>query len=329
MKNFPERLKAARLMNGYSMQDLENKLEKKISKQAIGRYEKGLMKPSQQNLFLLCQALNVKLDYFHKEKIVILAKVSFRKLQKLSAKKQEEIKQKTADYLERYIEIEDILGLNNKAANPIAYIEIKDFPDVEKAAIKLREAWHLGQDPLLNITEIIEENGIKVFQLDMDAAFSGMSVQTNNGERAIVLNTHETIPTDRKRFTALHELGHQLLHIKKLSNDKKEQEKQEEKLCNYFAGAMLSPQNSLERELGGKRQNIHIKELKLLKEQYGISMQAILYRAKDLGYISPYHFKQQMIVFSRLGYRKNEPAEFCGKEQSNRFMQLIVRIFLN
>lgn len=325
MKNFPARLKAARLMNGFSMQDLANKLNKQISKQAIGRYEKGLMQPTSDNLSLLCRALEVKSDYFSREKTVSIEKVNFRKLQRLPMKKQEEIKQRTADYLERYLEIEEILNLDRSFKNPFDGKEIKTEAEVEAAAIHLRKAWNLGENPLFNVVETIEENGIKVFELDTDAAFSGMSVELDDGERIIVLNKQETISIERKRFTALHEVAHQLLKFAMLHDDPKLQEKWEEKMCHYFAGAVLLPANSLRNELGKKRYQIHIRELKLLKEQYGISMQAILYRAKNLGIINDYHLKQQMITFSRLGYRKNEPGEFCGKEHSNRFLQLILR----
>ncbi len=321
MKNFPERLKAARLMNGFSMQDLADELDGKISKQAIGRYEKGLMQPTGKNLLLLCNSLGVRPDFFNRNISINLENVAFRKLKRLPAKKQEAVKQKTSDYLERYLELEELLGIENEFQNPIGNIEIEEYSDVEDAAMVLRHSWNIGEDTLSNIVETIEENGIKVFELETDSSFSGMSAEISQNQRVIVLNGNNEIPIERKRFTALHELGHQLLNLEKFSTD----EKTQEKMCNYFAGAILFPASTMKKELGEKRHNIHIKELLLLKEEYGISMQAIIYRAKNLNIISEHHFKQQMITFSRLGIRKNEPGEFCGKEHSNRFLQLILR----
>lgn len=322
MKNFPERLKSARKMNSFSMQDLSDRLDGKISKQAIGRYEKGLMKPSPKNLYLLCRALGVKSDFFSRQiSVELMPDISYRKLERLPVKKQEEIKEKTIDYLERYIELEEILGLENKFKNPVLGLKISDYPDVEKAAEVVRSIWNLGDEPFHNIVELIEEKGIKVIEIETDEAFSGMSAKTNNGHRVIVLNKISSIPIDRKRFTALHELGHHLLDLEKFKDDKKT----EELMCHYFAGAMLLSKGSMNAELGGKRKNVHLKELILIKEQYGISMQAILYRAKNLAFITDNHFRDQMTMFGRLNIRKVEPGEFCGNEHSTRFFQLTIR----
>ncbi|MBW2216553.1 MAG: helix-turn-helix transcriptional regulator [Deltaproteobacteria bacterium] len=46
LANFGERLKNARKMAGLSMEALAKKAGALISKQAIGKYEKGKMKPS-------------------------------------------------------------------------------------------------------------------------------------------------------------------------------------------------------------------------------------------------------------------------------------------
>lgn len=42
---FAERFKSARLMNGFSLQDLADALDNKLSRQALHRYEKGEVIP--------------------------------------------------------------------------------------------------------------------------------------------------------------------------------------------------------------------------------------------------------------------------------------------
>ena len=42
---FAERLKSARMMNGFSLQDLSDKLENRVSRQAIHKYENGEVFP--------------------------------------------------------------------------------------------------------------------------------------------------------------------------------------------------------------------------------------------------------------------------------------------
>jgi Zn-dependent peptidase ImmA (M78 family) len=136
----------------------------------------------------------------------------------------------------------------------------------------------------------------------------------------IVLNKEKLRKAlDRKRLTALHELGHLVLNLENFK------ERDEEKLCHYFAGAMLIPSTTLKKELGGKRSRLSLNELSALKQQYGISMQALVYRAKDLGIVSENYLKQFFFMFTQMGYRNEEPVAYEGYEHSNRFSQLLFR----
>src|SRR4051812_5501426 len=110
MNNFAERLKAARAMAGFSLQELADKMASVVSKQALGKYEQGLMKPNNEVLLAICSALNVRPDFFSREPKVNLHNIEFRKLQKLSVKENNKIIQQTIDFLERYLELEEILG---------------------------------------------------------------------------------------------------------------------------------------------------------------------------------------------------------------------------
>lgn len=56
-----------------------------------------------------------------------------------------------------------------------------------------------------------------------------------------------------------------------------------------------------------------------------ISMQALVYRAKNLGLISENYLKQFYMVFNQLGFRVTEPVDYEGMEHSNRFSQLLFR----
>ena len=64
LANFAERLKSARKMSGLSMAILADKTGHAVTKQAISKYEKGLMNPGGDALVALSRALGVKSDYF-------------------------------------------------------------------------------------------------------------------------------------------------------------------------------------------------------------------------------------------------------------------------
>jgi len=135
----------------------------------------------------------------------------------------------------------------------------------------------------------------------------------------IVLNTGRLKSSDRKRFTALHELAHLLLPLNGVP------EKLAEKYCHRFAGAMLFPKKTAESEFGDKRNKISFQEFGMIKQKYGISIQALIYRAKDLGIISDYYYSTLFSLIKQLDWKIQEPYVYEGKENSNRFDQLLLR----
>jgi len=319
MKHFSERLKAARKMNGFSLQDLSDAINNQLSKQALNRLETGEAKPDSETLSLLCKALHVTADYFFREAVVSLDDVRFRKLKKLPVKEQEKVIAQTVEFLERYLELEDLLGIDNRIKFAPKAIKVKNADDAEKAANELRTKWRVGEDPLYNVIELLEENNIKVFLPIVDKSFSGMSTIIKDKIAVIVLNQNEEIPVARKRFTALHELAHLYLDLNSFV------EKESEKMCDIFASAMLLPAKKLREYLGNKRSQIIMKELYMIAEQYGITMSAIMYRAFNLGIISSSYHKFFMIKYNQYKTKEKEFEVYNGKEKSERFLQLLIR----
>ena len=99
----------------------------------------------------------------------------------------------------------------------------------------------------------------------------------------------------------------------------------EEIAANRFAGAFLAPEPEVFKELGEKRTWVEPKELYVLKHVYGLSMNAWLYRARDLGILSAVNFQRMMRFFSKQGWRNNEPGSPILPEKPQLFEQLVFR----
>ena len=104
-------------------------------------------------------------------------------------------------------------------------------------------------------------------------------------------------------------------------------EAQKEIICHQFAGAMLMPAKTLQMKLGEHRTKISFAELANIKQQYGISMQALIMRAKDCGIINDNYTRQFFFMIKQLGWKINEPIVYEGREESTRFKQLLFRAF--
>lgn len=302
-------------MRGLSLQALADKMDNFVSKQALNKYEHGLMFPGSEILIKIASALELKVDYFFREKNIELNKIEFRKRAKMGSKAQNSVKEKTLDFLERYTEIELLLSADIEFKNPLENIIIQNQQDIENAADQLRESWDLGADPIHNVVEILENRGIKIFETEDNSVFDGLPAWVGNIP-IIVLNKNVDIV--RKRFTVLHEFAHLALEFASQINDK-----MTEKLCHSFAGALLLPKNELIRELGKNRKRISMEELKAIKEHYGISMQAIMARLFALDLINERHFRQFRISMAKWNYLKQEPGEYRGLETTSRFTSLV------
>jgi len=315
LTNFAERLKSARKMSGFSMETLAHKAGQAVTKQAISKYEKGLMNPGGDALVALSRALGVKSDYFFRPHKVRLGELEFRKKSRLGRKEEERIKYRTLDFLERYLEIEDILSDKAVFKNPLSDPHVRKPEDAEKAALDVRRKWKLGEAPISNLIELLEDKGIRIHEIETDDNFNGISAWADEIPVIAVRFQDDLL---RKRFTISHELGHILLKI-----HEKNDSKTREKLCHIFAGAFLLPERVIKAELGSNRNKIALWELKKIKGIYGISIQAIMARARHLGIISDHTYRNFCITVNSQGWKMNEPGEYLGKEHANRFDQLV------
>lgn len=240
---FGQRIKSARIMAGLSLRELSNLLEGLVSHNAISKYERGEMLPDSKILIALAKVLNVKTDYFLRSSKVEITNIEFRKKAGLTVRNCSSIKEIVKDCMERYLEIESFYFLSI-LFNPLVAM-VNSVEEVEDAVDKLLIKWNLGTNALPNVLEMLEDNDIKVVEIEVNEKFDGLSGWANQVIPFIVVNKNHSV--ERKRFTALHELGHLLLNINSDLN-----QKEKEVLCHRFAGAMLLPQKTIFQELGKK-----------------------------------------------------------------------------
>jgi Zn-dependent peptidase ImmA (M78 family) len=314
------RIKAARTLAGLSYRELADKLQPPVSHNLLSRYEKQEITPGSDMLLALGKALNVKTDYFFMPFDLAIEKIEFRKKSKLPAKEEASIKQQVTDHIARYLEIEQFLQISSGFNNPLHARCIENAEQAETAAEALIEAWGLGRNGIPHVYEMLEDNEIKLYEMDAAPAFDGLSGHANGVIPVIVVN--KNFPTERKRFTALHELAHLVLKFPQTM-----EQQQMEKLCHRFAAALLLPQQTLFRELGHKRSSVMPIELIPIKENYGISMAAIMARARQLDIVSDYTFRQFCIWLNKDPDRKKEIGlgHYSVEERSDRFRQLVYR----
>jgi len=321
------RLKIARAASGLSLRELSAKMDRPVSAQAIGKYERDEDMPSSGVLINLAKALDVTVDYLLSEDGLVLEGVEFRKKPSTSAREEAAIEARALHFLERYLEVEDLLHLRSidwekprSAPHPVG-----DPRDAEDAARSVREDWGLGNDPIPQLAELLEERGVKVISLkleNIDGLAARVSRKSQMAARVVVVNGKDW--SERKRFTMAHELGHMVIDPSKSLSDV-----EVEKAAHRFAGAFLMPADIMRAELGINRSSMSLGELVQIKKRFGVSLQAVAYRCKDLGILKQKAFSDLFRVFTMRGWRKapyKEPGYMLPEvEEPKRFERLCYR----
>ncbi len=311
-----ERIKQARMASGMSVRALAERVG--VSAQAISKYERNLDTPSSGVLIRLSKALGVRTEYFFRDRTINLSAVSFRKRASLPCKEENAVLGSMKEWLERYLDAEELFP-NAQGCSfqlpPVVDPHVKVLEDAETIAEELRKAWDLGSDPIDNLMELLEDKGIKVYLVDAARDFDACTFATDDGTPVMAIKNG--LPGDRQRFNLAHELAHNVL--------KPENDAIAEKAANRFAGAFLVPKAAAYRELGQKRSNLNEYELHLLKHKYGLSMQAWIYRAKDLGIISATAATCMFQHFRSHGWHTTEPGDQLKSETPERIERLIMR----
>jgi Zn-dependent peptidase ImmA (M78 family)/transcriptional regulator with XRE-family HTH domain len=299
-KPIPERIKEAREARGYGLESFAEAL--KVTRQAVAQYETGQIAPSSDVMSRIIALTAQPPAFFTTPHSRASDDISpfWRSLKRMDETQRRRIGRRlqwaydVSEYVGRFIHLPDV-RLPHLEFDP----EIGNDEEIEKAATAVRELWGLGTGPIHNLAAIFEDNGILLVREqvrcdDMDA------VSCWQRGRPFILFSAEVTSGPRSKYNLAHELGHIVLHasVEVTSRNLDKIEKQ----ANRFAGALLLPRESFTREVLGTS----IGYFKYLKERWGVSIAAMIYRCKDLDALSK---NQQAYLMRQMNYLKIKEVE--------------------
>ena len=186
---------------------------------------------------------------------------------------------------------------------PVADVRLPRIPPTDdgvtgprEIARAVRSALGLPPGPVADLTAAAEDAGVVVVSLDLGHAQGDAVSQWLTGHRPVMLH-YRSAPGDRLRFSTAHELAHLVMHI--LPVDGQEEE------ADLFASELLMPAAQIRDEFS----RLDMPALAKLKARWGVSMAALMRRARDLGEISDYRYRELNIELSKAGWRTREPVE--------------------
>lgn len=146
------------------------------------------------------------------------------------------------------------------------------------------------------VFKIAKSCGVKIVSDSLEGDLSGFLYRDKN-RQVIGVNTEHS--STRQNFTIAHELGHFLLHDQeqlhvdhefrvRLRNDTSSKGTDEaEREANFFAAALLMPKKFIDKDFG-KEEYVDLFDddfLSTLARKYCVSIQALVNRLKNIGYI--------------------------------------------
>ena len=318
-----QRIRISRRAAGLSLRDLQALIDNRVTAQAISKYERDESVPGSGVLVALADALNVPVDHLTSVGGTRPAAVDFGKRRLSSRREEARMEAGILQFLDRYLTIEEILGLPTVAADmprDAPWPVLHDVAEAEQAALGIRSCWRLGQGPVPNLADLLEERGIKVLPMSL-FSIDGLAarVRREDGSTAPVIVVNRDDWGERQRFTLARELGRMVLDpATRIFGDK---------AAHRFAGAFLMPADALRAGMGRHRRAIGWSELFDFKRMFGVSVQALAERCRDLGIFAAPLALRLANEFSRLGWRNppyREPWP-VPRENPGRFERLCCR----
>lgn len=305
-------IKYYRLLKNMSLQNLADQVG--LNKMAISNYENEKREPNYATCQKIADALGISLAQLINKygNDLAIEHGAFRKKARLSNDKTLLVYGQEDRYLGRLFDVVSFLG-DASLAPPPNFSPV-NVANSEDAGQHLRSVLGLPSNgPIGNITDILENNGFIICPIDISIdGFSGNSGFVN-GRPYIAINTN--MPAERQRFTLIHELVHLVFIFSETKNI--------EHAVDEIAGSFLLPKDDIIRELGPKRRDIR-GDLRIIQQEYNISMASIVMRAYQTGIITKQTCTITMKWMSANGLRKDEKSGLVV-EKSHLLEQLTLR----
>ena len=335
-----QRLKEALQFREKKMTELAD--ETGISKQSLSLYANDGNVPPFDNVIKIARVLDFPTDFFMSEDLCTASTGNtYFRSQASATKKSRNAQKIKLEYVSKMYEV--ILNYMNvpelnipdtsaiNIPNDIANVDSEQaINEIEKLAKMVREHWDLGNGPIDNLQYALQSNGIIVTGFrDVDTDIDAFSQQiTIDGKVVyIIALAIGSKPIERLRFDMAHELGHILMHMWGEDNEdiSKDEFNAREKQANMFASALLLPKETFSKSVSAYPTNIDY--YLALKKKWKVSMQAMMYRARQLDIISTNQFQYMMRTMSKNGNRTHEPGDKPGEIGDTIFQAALDMLF--
>lgn len=299
------RLNLARNLRVWTCRHLAEQVA--VSGAYISQLERDERRPSFEVLEAFGCTLGFRPDFFCRRLLDEFSEEDchFRKLSRTSAKQKGRALARGTLLTELMAQVENFVPLPN--INVPEFVGRRTIDEIEKAAQRCRSAWGIPPGaPIRRVTRVAEHAGVFVVRLDERS--KDVDAFSRWGSRPVIVLNSARGSSSRDRLNLAHELGHLVLHRRGGPDHK-----QKETDAFRFGQALLFPQRPFTRQFWSAVQ-AGVEGLRLLKREWGLSIAALIYRAKDLGLIDAAEYRRLNRARGIRGWVTSEPDEPPAEE---------------
>lgn len=296
----PNRLRIARLAAGLRANQLAELVG--VNSSAISQYEHGYTRPSTTTLSQLALALGMPVRWFATTRpigAVSEAGAHFRSLRASSKQERGRAFAQAVIAWDLCRVLETNVRLPDVDVPSLAPTTTADTHELDEIAWEVRQRWAVPDGPVANVVRLLEQHGVVVLRAQLETrrvnAFS-----YDFGTRPLVMLGDDSGDTARSRFDAAHELGHLVMH-----SDAEPGDGLLERQAHGFAAGFLLPAKLVRSELPAR---FDLADLSRLRQTWGVSIAALLYRARELGVMADATYRRAVTRMSAMGHRTDESA---------------------
>jgi len=286
----------AREARGMSQAELAEKLG--MTPTNLSKIERGDVSTSASLVEDLCGITHYPLNFFKQEGDIQPDNLGYRR--------RVHVPQKTLTPINAMMNVlarhaDTLVRLNPKHQVQLPSYAVTEKQTPFRIADKLRTAWNIDTAVIPNLTKLLENKGIIICSFDFATdRVDSRSILMDGNQPVIFYN--KRLKGDRQRFSLAYELGQLVMHSNKMLSPETDVSHE----ANEFAAAFLMPGKEMMADL---KEGVTLPLLATLKPKWKQSMISILYRADDLGLLTPNQKRYLVQQFNQQQIRRREPPE--------------------
>ncbi len=300
-----------------------------VTPQGMSQYEHGHNTPSPDVLTRLVKVLRFKVEFFFRPKdeaeqtIFERSRSSATKATRQSARHRRAWLRDIVRYLEQFVHLPEVKVPEHKEA----WLRVSD-EDIETVAQDVRREWRLGDGPISNVTLLVENHGVIVTLMPMNADhLDAFSMWDHLDHRAYIVLGDNGQSAFRTRFNVCHELGHLVLHRDVSPGEARDRRyfKVIEEQADRFAAAFLTPASTFSPEVSNPTLDV----FRSLKPRWRTSIKMMVHRARELELIDHDEARRLYINYNRRGWHHQEPMDEQPMEEPRLVRRVVETVVDN